>query len=148
MLAPEDHRLQVEAPARREHACDVFEEAAVDRLLTPGAEVLPRTEVLESAEAGDGIERPEGLEGHLARVMEVSVQVLPPAGLELRRGKCDAHPRPAHVSDIGQERPPSAAEVEDAAAGLDPDPFSDEFVLSPLRLLEAERESRRRIWRR
>jgi len=55
-VAPVDHRLQVEAPARRQQVGDPVEEVAIDLLLAPGGVLLRGAEVLERAEAGDGVE--------------------------------------------------------------------------------------------
>jgi hypothetical protein len=40
--------------------------------------------VLECAEARHGVERAEGVSGHLQRVVEVDVEIVPPARLRLR----------------------------------------------------------------
>src|SRR4051812_36523696 len=56
-VAAEHHRLEVEAAAHRQRGGHVREEVAIDLVLAAGVEVLGRAEVLEGAEAGDGVER-------------------------------------------------------------------------------------------
>ena len=90
-VAPEDHRLEVEAAARRGAGSRPGEQVAVDLLLAPGAVLLGRAEVLEGAEAGDGVEAAEGVAGDLPRVVEVDVEAVAPAGRGLRGGQRDAH---------------------------------------------------------
>ena len=58
-VAPEDHRLQVQAATVGEHPGEVGEQIAVDLVLAPGPELLGRAEVLEGAEAGERVERPK-----------------------------------------------------------------------------------------
>src|ERR1019366_4358328 len=53
-VAPEDHRLQVEATALGQEARHPLEEVPVDPLLTPGAVLLARAAVREGAEARRG----------------------------------------------------------------------------------------------
>jgi hypothetical protein len=61
------------------------------------------------------------------------------------RGELGARERHADavgsaVADEVQQRPPSASEIEDPPAGLDPDLLGDVLVLAALGLLERERE--------
>ena len=55
-------------------------QVAVDLVLAPGGVLLGRAEVLEGAEARDGVEGPDLLSGHLACVAEMDVEV--PAELD------------------------------------------------------------------
>ena len=60
-VAPEHHRLEVEAAAVGQHARHALEQVAVDLVLPPGLVLLGRAEVLERAEAGHRVEAAEGL---------------------------------------------------------------------------------------
>ena len=139
-LRPERHRLEVEAAAVRQQARHPREDAAIDLVLTPGAVVLGRAKVLEGAEARDGVERAEGLGGHLARVVDVNLEAVSPACPRLGGRQRDANPSSAPPADEGKQRPPSASQVEQAPARSDPDLVGHVFVLAPLRLFEAQIE--------
>ena len=138
--AAEHHRLQVQPPAGREHARRAREHVAVDRVLAPGAELLGRAEVLEGAEAGDRVERPEALARQLAGVEQPHVEPVPPARRRLCARERHAQRRPAAAAHEVEQRAPAAAEVEHPPPGPDPDLLGDVLVLAPLRLLEADRE--------
>src|ERR1019366_9471532 len=137
-VAPEDHRLQVEATALGQEARHPLEEVPVDPLLTPGAVLLGRAEVLEGAEARRGVESAEGLRVDLARVREVDIEAMPAAGLVLcsREGHADAAGTAG--ADEVEQRPPPASQVQHARAGRDPDLLGHVLVLAPLCLLEGE----------
>ena len=62
---PKHHRLQVEPPAVGQQARDPGEQSAVDLLLASGVVLLRRAEVLEGAEARDGVEGAEDFAGNL-----------------------------------------------------------------------------------
>ena len=70
----------------------------------------------------------------------MNVEAVAATGGELGGGERHADALGAALADEGEQRPPAAAEVEDPPSGPDPDPLGDELVLSPLRLLERERE--------
>jgi len=83
-VAPEDHRLQVQAPAVGKDARRPGEHVAVDLVLAPGAVVLGRAEVLEGAEAGDSIDAAERVTADLADIHQVDVEAVAAARLHLR----------------------------------------------------------------
>src|SRR5581483_2087740 len=68
------------------------------------------------------------------------VQPVSLAGGELGGGEGHADTLRALLSEEVQERAPTAAQIEDAPAGLDAQLFRDVLVLSALRLLEGEAE--------
>ena len=139
-VAPEDHRLEVEAAAPGQHARGVREQLLVDLLLSPGPVLLGRAEVLEGAEARDRIEGPIGIPVDRSRVLQVDVEVVFEAGGHLRRGQRHADPVCAAAASGVQQRPPAAAEVEQPPSRSDPDLLRDVVVLAALRLLERQRE--------
>ena len=96
--------------------------------------------MFKRAEARYGVEGAEAPPVDLARVLEVDLEPLPAASRQLRRGQRHPHPSPSARPDIGEQRSPAAAEVEQATLGPDPDLLGHVIVLAPLRLLEAERE--------
>jgi len=112
----------------------------IDLVLAPGAVLLGRAEVLEGAQARDGVERAEVFAGDLPRVVEVHVEAVPPAGRRLRGGQGDAQPGAAPAPDEVKERAPAAAQVEHPPSRLDPDLLGHVGVLAPLSLLQAQRE--------
>src|SRR6202035_613197 len=67
-VATEHHRLQIEAAAVGQHAGHACEQSAVDLLLAARAVLIRGTEMLEGAQARDGVEPTECLSAHLARV--------------------------------------------------------------------------------
>src|ERR1019366_189373 len=93
-VAPEDHRLQVEATALGQEARHPLEEVPVDPLLTPGAVLLGRAEVLEGAEARRGVESAEGLRVDLARVREGDIEATPLAPRARMKLSSGPHPHP------------------------------------------------------
>ena len=137
-VPPEHHCLEVEPAVVRQHARDPGEEPAIELLLAPGAVVLRRAEVLEGAEARHRVERAEAVAGDLARVTEVDVQAVPPAGRRLRGGQGDADPDAAPAPDEVEQPAPAAAEVEHAPSRADPDLLGHVLVLAALSLLEAQ----------
>src|SRR3954451_6291954 len=139
-VAAEHHRLEVEAAPHRQRGGHVREQVAVDLVLAAGVEVLGRAEVLEGAEAGDGVERAERVARDLAGVAQVHVEPVPLAGrlLGAREGHADA--RAALLPHEVEQRAPAAAEVEYAATGFDADLLRHVLVLAALRLLEGLRE--------
>src|SRR5215212_2584008 len=139
-VAPEDHRLEIQAAAAGQHARDPPEQLAVDLVLAPGAVLLGRAEVLEGAQAGHRVEATEAVAADLPSVLEVHVQAVPPAGRRLRRRQGDAHPAPATLADEGQQWPPATAEVEHPPARPDTDLLGHVAVLAALSLLEAHGE--------
>jgi hypothetical protein len=139
-LAPEDHRLEVQAATVPENTPRSGKDVAVDVVLTPGAIVLRRAEVLKGAETGDGVEASERVAADLAGVHQVDVEAMAPAGLCLRGGKSHPHPLAAALADEVQQRPPAAAKIEHPPARSDPNTLRDVLVLSPLRVLQRHRE--------
>ena len=139
-VPPEHHRLQIEAAGLWQHVRDSGEEAAIDLLLASGAVLGGRAEVLEGAEARDGVERTEAGAGDLPCVVQVDVEPVPPARRRLRGGQRDTDPGAAPAPDESEQRAPAAAQVQHAPARPDPDLLSHVLVLALLSLLEAERE--------
>ena len=82
--AAEHHRLQIGPAAAGQHAGDVLKQAAIDPFLTPGPIFGRGAKVLERAEAGDCIERAEGVGGDLSRVPKVDVETVTAASRDLR----------------------------------------------------------------
>ena len=139
--AAEDHRLQVQPPAVRQHACDAREEVAVERRPArparnaSGEQKCSNAPRLATASNGPKLSRVSSRASnrwtsspcrlHAAACAEESVTPVP------------VPPRPRTKC---QQRPPPAAEVEHPPAGPDPDLLGHVLVLAPLRLLEAERE--------
>ena len=139
-IGAEDHRLQVEAAARRQDSGDVGEQVPVDPLLPAGLVIRRRAEVLEGSEARHRVEWAEAVAVDLAGVAQVGVEAVPAAGFELR-GR-EGHPRPPPTPLAGEveHRPPPAPEVEHRPIGPDPDLLGDVGVLAALGLLEGQRE--------
>ena len=76
----------------------------------------------------------------LAGVGDPGVEPVAPAGLGLGGESVTPTPSALALADEVEQRPPAAAEVEHAAAAVDPDLLGDVLVLAPLRLLERQRE--------
>jgi hypothetical protein len=128
------------APTIPENTRRPGEHVAVDVVLTPRAVVLGRAEVLKVAEAGDSVEAAKRIAAGLADVHQVDVEAAATAGPRLRGRERHPHPVAAALADELQQRPLATAKVEHAAAGANPDALGDMFVLSPLRLLQRQRE--------
>ena len=96
--------------------------------------------MLERAEAGGGVERTEGVAGDLACILEVDVESVALAGLELGRGKRHADAAGADIAKVVEQGSPAAAEVDHSLARLEPQLLGHVRVLAPLRLLERQRE--------
>jgi hypothetical protein len=139
-VASEDHRLEVEPAADRQQVRKLAEERSVNIVLSPGRVLRGGAEVLERAEAGRGVEPAEGVGRHEARVLQVDVEPMVPAGGRLRGGQCDAHAFGPPAPDEVQQRAPAATQVEDPAPGSDAYVVRHVLVLAPLGLFEAERE--------
>ena len=139
-VAPEHHRLQIEAAGVGQHVRDPCEQAAIDLLLASGAVLGGRAEVLERAEARDAVEHTEALARHLPRIEQVDLEPVPAARRRLRAGQGHADPGAAPAPNIVQQRTPPAAQVEHAPPRPDPDLLGHEGVLAPLSLFETQRE--------
>jgi hypothetical protein len=96
--------------------------------------------VLEGPEARHGVEPTERVAGDLARVVEVDVEAVPPAGRRPRGGQRDTDPAAAPAADEVEQRAPPTAQVEYAPARSDPDLLGHVAVLAPLSLFPAQRE--------
>ncbi len=139
-VATEHHRLQIEAAVVGQDARDPCEQSAINLLLAPRAVIIRRAEVLEGAQARHGVEPTEALSTHPPCVEELDVEVVAPARRRLRTGQGHADPRAAPIADEVQQRTPSTAQVEYPLTRSDPELFGHVLVLSPLSLLEAQRE--------
>jgi hypothetical protein len=84
--------LDKEPASVGQQARDPHEQPAVDLLLPPGGVLLRGAEVLERAEASDGVERAEGGQRDLPCILDVDVEAVAPAGRRLHGGEGDAHP--------------------------------------------------------
>src|SRR2546421_12433603 len=62
------------------------------------------------------------------------------ARVHLCGGQGHAEARRADLADEVEQPTPATAEIENSAAGLDPDSLRHVLVLAPLRLLESQRE--------
>ena len=129
-VATEDHRLQVEAATGRQHARDAGEQVAVDLLLASCLVVVRGAEMLERAEARDGVERAEALPVDLARILEIDLEPVPAAGGQLRRGQRHPHPDPATRPGIGEQRTPATTQIKQASPRPDPDLFGHVVMLA------------------
>ncbi len=113
MLRAEDHRLQVEAPARGQHRGDVREEVAVDLVLAPGA-IAPRAS--RSARTRRGWRRrrsaPKLSRSTVARVVRRG-----------RRGRGAGRPRPAPRT-ASRRRPCAPRARMKLSSGPQPQPRS------------------------
>ena len=96
--------------------------------------------MLEGAEARNGIEGAHALARHLPRVEKVDVEAVAAARRQLRRGQGRPHAHAAALTDVVEQRPPAAPQIEDAPTRADSDLLCHVLVLASLSLLEAERE--------
>ena len=96
--------------------------------------------MLEGAQADHPVEGAKGFRGHRPGVHQVDVKSVPDVGLLLTMRQRHADAANAKVPEVGQHRAPSAAEVEDPAAGRHLNLPGNVFVLAALRLLQRERE--------
>src|SRR5215211_170678 len=139
-VGAEDHRLEIEPSAGRQHARHPLEDPSIDVLLAAGPVILGRAEVLERSEARHRVERPEAVACDLADVIEARVESVAPAGVRLCLRERHPEPLAATLADVVEERPPAAAQIQDPTARADPDLLRDVRVLARLGLLERHRE--------
>src|SRR5207249_22619 len=98
-VPPEDHRLKVEPPAGGKHVRDCGEETAIDLILAAGSVLVGRAEVLEGAQARDGVELTKARAGDVARVVKADVEPVPAARRRLRGGQRDTDAGAAPAAD-------------------------------------------------
>ena len=94
--------------------------------------------MLECAEAGNGVERAEAGVVDLTCVEQVDVEVVSAARVQLARGQRHPDPDAALLANVGEQRTPATAEIEQPPTGTDADLLGDVFVLSALSLLERQ----------
>ena len=141
-VAPEHHRLQVEAAAVGQHARDAGEEVAVDR--PPGARPRCSSGEQKCSKAprlATASKRAEGRRGSTCRASwRWTSRPCRRQAAACAEDSVTPTPVAAPAADEVEQRAPAAAQVEHAPARPDPDLLGHVLVLAPLRLLEGQRE--------
>ena len=135
-VAPEDHRLQVEAPAAGQHAGDALRRC---RGRSPPGVRRGTRRASRSARRRRGSRRRRTRRSCRGRSWRASYRCTSRSwrrqAAYCARGQRDAEAARAARADEVQQRAPAAAEVEHAAARRDADLLGDVLVLVGLRLL-------------
>src|SRR5436190_11641511 len=134
--APPNHRLEKQPPLRGQQLAAQAEELAIDATLLTCFILFDGTEVLERPERHDSVERAERTGAALFPVLQVHLEAVAAARLEVLRAQRETHAVPTALLDRLENRSPAAPDVEHTSATTERQIPEDVVMLVVLRSLQ------------